>query len=99
MAYDASGELDQPTQEGSPRALADLFSILPIAPTALTDHAWSEDIFQHRQFWQQVIELENHTQLMIAKRIPLASGEIVDAFTMKVDLSRIGRIERTEQMQ
>ena len=63
------------------------------------DHRRGQDVFQEGQFGQEVVELKNHSELLIAKRIAITRRQAIDPLTVEGDFACIGLVESSEQMQ
>jgi hypothetical protein len=46
-----------------------------------------------------MVELEDHSELLISEWITLTDWQLVDALAVKIDFSRVGAIEGAEQME
>ena len=71
----------------------------PVAEDAVADHDRGEDVFERRELRQQVIELKDHAEVLVAEHVAAARGEVVDAVAVEVDFAGVGRVERAEQVQ
>ena len=72
----------------------------PVAPDAFANHHRQQDIFQRRQFGQQVIELKNHAELRdFAVLRDARAGKLIDPLAGELDLAGIGRVEGAQQVQ
>src|SRR5262245_18838831 len=83
-----------------PRRPLDVLALLPpIAEYAEADHDRSEHVLEGRKLRQQVIELKDHAELLVAEHVAAARSEIVDPLALEVNFAGVGRVERAEQMQ
>src|SRR5437868_4045943 len=73
--------------------------VAPVTPSAAADHQRSENVFQRRQFGQQMIELEDHSKVFVAEAFAHVSRQIVDAFAEELDFASRGGVERAKHMQ
>jgi hypothetical protein len=71
----------------------------PITEDAVADHDRREDVFERRELRKQVIELKDHSELLVAEDVASARGEVVDAAATKVNFAGVGGVERAEQVQ
>ena len=63
--------------------------------------AREQRVFQNRQFWKQVIELEDESDVPISIPVPVASSESGNGPPIESDvaLAGIGRIQSAQKMQ
>lgn len=74
-------------------------SVSQVGEQTVGDHCRCKDVFKESQFGQEVVELKNHSELLIAKRIAIASRQAIDPLAVEGDFACIGLVESSEQMQ
>ena len=70
-----------------------------IGPGAVGNHQRDQHVFQRVQFRQQVVELEYHAEVAVAKLVAGGGGEVVDPLPVKVNLPLVRGVERAQQVQ
>jgi hypothetical protein len=65
----------------------------------VSDHEWGHDIFEEREFGEEVIELEDEPEDVVAKLIASGGSEVIDAVAIEEDFADIGSIEESHDMQ
>ncbi len=65
----------------------------------LPDHPRREHVFQRRQLGEQVIELKDHAEPLVAQGVAPRAGQVVDSSAGKLDLAGVGLVERAEDVQ
>ena len=74
----------------------------PVAQPAqdgMADEAGHGDVFEHREFGQQMVELEDEAKGAIAEKVPFAGREVIDPAVSEGDLAGIGFVQGAEQME
>ncbi len=91
----------RPTISSSSLARGDVLCRVPqiARSTPCADHQRREHVFQRRQLGQQVIELEDHAELLVAQRVAPAARQVVDALAVEMDFAGVRPVERGQQVQ
>ena len=63
------------------------------------DHLRHEDVFEGGEFGQQVVELEDEAEGLVAQLVAAARRQVVDALAVEMDLALVGPVEDAEQVQ
>src|SRR5262245_20619029 len=69
------------------------------AEYGMADHLRHQDVLQRRQFWQQVVELKDEAERLIAELVALARGQVINAFTFESHFTLVRAVEGAEQVQ
>src|SRR5262245_46473676 len=71
----------------------------PILPGAMPNHQRCKHILERRELGQQVIELKNHAELLVAQPVAQRSREVIDSLAVEVNLTARWGVERAQQVQ
>ena len=69
------------------------------AENGLGDHLRHQHVFQGREFGQQVVELEDEAERLVAQLIAALRRQVVDASAVEEDFALVGPVEGAEQVQ
>src|SRR5258708_18175043 len=72
---------------------------LPVAEHRVTNHEGRQDIFEHAQFREQVIELEDEPESAVAQFIPRSRRQIVDSLIVERHFTHVGAVEQPQKVQ
>ena len=78
---------------------ADFAAFFQVVEQGVPDHEWSHDVFEQRELGQQVIELEDEPEDMIAKLVTCGGGEVIDAVAIEQYFADVGSIEESHDVQ
>ena len=82
------------------RGPGDVLLAMPaIGEQALSNHQRRKNILQRREFGEQVVELENHAERLVAQRVAFGRRQVVDPSAAEMHLAAVGRVERAQQVQ
>ena len=65
----------------------------------MRDQRRGQHVLERRQLGQQVVELEDEAERLVADLIALLGPQVVDAALLEVDPTLVGPIERAEQVE
>jgi hypothetical protein len=95
--FESVSESDLSEDIGS--GVADLASMSPVAGERVPDHERGHDIFEEREFGEEVIELEDESEDVVAELIASGWGEVIDAVSIEEDFADVGGVEESHDMQ
>ena len=81
------------------RRVAQLARAWPSQPRRVRDHLRHQDVFEGGEFGQQVVELEDEAEGLVAQLVALAGRQVVDASAVEADAALVGPVEGAEQVQ
>ncbi len=64
----------------------------------MPDHERRQDVAQGGQFGEEMIELKDHAEILIAQQVALFGRQVVDPPLVQQDLSLFGPVERPQQV-
>src|SRR5262249_37294707 len=97
LVLEAMAQADAVEQLGG--AVPQLAAAAQPAEDRVADHLRHQHVLQRVELRQQMIELEDVTERLIAEQIALVGGQVIDATAIEIDSPLVWPIQRAEQVQ
>src|SRR5438876_971391 len=72
---------------------------LPVAHYRVTNHEGRQDVFEHAQFGEQVIELKDEPEDAVAQFVARTRRQVVDPLIVERDFAHVGAVKSRQQVQ
>src|SRR5258708_7940205 len=72
---------------------------LPVAHYRVTNHEGRQDVFEHAQFGEQVIELKDEPEDAVAQFVARTRRQVVDPLIVERDFAHVGAVKQPQQVQ
>src|SRR6516162_9105113 len=79
--------------------LAQWLTVSQPTQRGMLDHLGYQHVLERIQFGEQVVELEDETESLVAQGIAPLGRQIIDAFSVQPDRSFIGPVDSSQQVQ